>query len=251
MKLRTLVVGDIHGALKSLQDVLIKCKYEPDNDRIIFVGDYVDGWGESAELVDYLIGIYNKANFNYKGRPKVIFIRGNHDVWCQDWLNTGVTPMLWTEQGGRATLDSYVRTGLLVEQSHKDFFNNLTDWFIDEENRIYIHGGWAYREDKFPISAQWKRQVGLECHWDRSLLEGARSCAATYQGASFKGTNMFKVVYIGHTATISHLPEKFGNLWNVDSGCGWSGKLTILDVDTEEYWQSEYSKDLYPDEKGR
>lgn len=250
--MRTLVVGDIHGALKSLQDVLIKCKYDPDNDRIIFIGDYVDGWGESAELVDYLIGIKNKAHFNYVGDDKVIFVRGNHDNWCQDWLNMGHTPIIWTEQGGKATLESYVRTGLLVEQSHKDFFNSLTDYYIDKENRIFIHGGWDYRADDFPKSAMYPVNAGKyakECHWDRSLLAGAKS-AHSFKN-TFKATRGFKNVYIGHTATNSRLPEKYGNLWNVDSGCGWHGKLTILDVDTEEYWQSERSKELYPNEKGR
>jgi len=58
-------------------------------------------------------------------------------------------------------------------------------------------------------------------------------------------------VFIGHTATTSFLPENYVNLWNVDSGCGWSGKLTAMDVNTNEYWQSDFSKDLYPEERGR
>ena len=247
--MRTIVIGDIHGALRSLQEVLIKANYDENNDRLIFVGDYVDGWGESAEVVDYLIGIYNKAHFNYKGKPKVIFIRGNHDVWCQRWLNNGEAPAMWTQQGGQATLDSYIRTGLLVEQSHRDFFNNLVDWHIDEDNRLYIHGGWAYREDEFPISASYKTSVGLECHWDRTLLAGAKSAHSGKQG--FKATKPFDKVFIGHTATASFLPENYVNLWNVDSGCGWSGKLTAMDVETNEYWQSDFSKDLYPEERGR
>lgn len=251
--MRTLVVGDIHGALKSLQDVLVKCQYDSDNDKLIFVGDYVDGWGESAEVVDYLIGIYNKAHFNYQGKDKVIFIRGNHDVWCQEWLNNGWSPIIWTQQGGQATLDSYIRTGLLVEQSHKDFFNNLKDWYIDDDNRLYIHGGWAYREDEFPISASYKTSIGLECHWDRTLLEGAANAShgGKHNDAVFEATRPFKEVFIGHTATRDHLPIQLCNLWNVDTGCGWNGKLTIMDVETKEYWQSDYSYNLYPNEPGR
>ncbi len=250
--MRTLVVGDIHGALKSLHDVLIKCKYEPSKDKLIFLGDYVDGWGETSELIDVLIGIHNKANFNITTRNKVIFIRGNHDVWCQDWLNTGHAPIIWTEQGGKATMESYVRTGLLVEQSHRDFFNNLIDWYIDEENRIFIHAGWDYKSEPFPKSAKYPVNAGttaIECHWDRSLFTGAKSGAKSQ--SPFKATKGFKEVYIGHTATRSHLPENYGNLWNLDSGCGWRGKLTVMDIDTKEYWQSNFSKNLYPNEKGR
>ncbi|MEK6563466.1 MAG: hypothetical protein AABZ65_00350 [Candidatus Omnitrophota bacterium] len=35
------------------------------------------------------------------------------------------------------------------------------------------------------------------------------------------------------------------NVWNIDTGAGWSGKLTIIDVDTKEYWQSDLTPDLY------
>ena len=240
--MRTIVIGDIHGALRCLTDVLAKCGYDESKDKLIFVGDYVDGWSESSETVDYLIGL---KQYN----PSIVFIRGNHDVWCQRWLNDGQSPIMWTEQGGQATLDSYVRTGLLVDTSHRNFFNDLVDWHLDDKNNLYVHGGWAYREADFPRSAQFKVSVGLECHWDRTLLAGARSSHKGNQG--FNATKPFNKVFIGHTATKSHLPEQFVNLWNVDSGCGWNGKLTAMDVETEEYWQSEYSTDHYDEEHGR
>ena len=34
----------------------------------------------------------------------------------------------------------------------------------------------------------------------------------------------------------------------MDTGAGWNGKLTIMDVDTEEYWQSDLVESLYPNE---
>lgn len=243
--MRTLVIGDIHGALKSLEQVLNRARYNPDEDKLVFLGDYVDGWGESAELIEFLITL-KETNDN------IVFVRGNHDNWCQDWLNYGDTPYMWTTQGGQATLDSYVRTGHLVEKEHKDFFNELVDYYIDDNNNIFIHGGWAYIENDFPASAMWSVNAGREakeCHWDRSLLAGA--IKAHTLKATFQATVQFNKVFLGHTSTQSHLPEKYGNLWIVDSGCGWRGKLTIMDIDTEEYWQSDYSKDLYPNEKGR
>lgn len=245
--MRTLVVGDIHGALLSFKDVIKKCQYNPEKDKLIFLGDYVDGWGETSELIDLLIKLKNE---------NTVFIRGNHDVWCQDWLNFGRTPIIWTEQGGRATMESYVRTSLLIKQSHKDFFNDLVDWYIDEDNRIYIHGGWAYREGDFPDSASYPVNAGSgakECHWDRSLLAGAASAShgGKHNDNVFNATKQFKEVFVGHTATNNHLPLQLCNLWDIDSGCGWSGKLTIMDVDTKEYWQSDFSKNHYPNEKGR
>ena len=38
---RTIVIGDIHGALKALDQLLFKIALQ-NHDRIIFLGDYVD-----------------------------------------------------------------------------------------------------------------------------------------------------------------------------------------------------------------
>ncbi|ULT39931.1 hypothetical protein KRR40_34415 [Niabella defluvii] len=37
------------------------------------------------------------------------------------------------------------------------------------------------------------------------------------------------------------------NIWNLDTGAGSSGRLTIMDVDTKEYWQSDPLNELYPE----
>lgn len=46
---------------------------------------------------------------------------------------------------------------------------------------------------------------------------------------------------------IKHCDFVIGNhdMWALDTGAGWSGKLTIMNIATEEYWQSDLSKDLY------
>ena len=95
---RTLVFGDIHGGLKALIQLLEKVAVK-ENDRLIFLGDYVDGWSESAQVVDFLIDLSQKQ--------ECIFIRGNHDVWCQEWLNKDVVNDIWYLHGGKSTIESY------------------------------------------------------------------------------------------------------------------------------------------------
>jgi NAD-dependent SIR2 family protein deacetylase len=34
-------------------------------------------------------------------------------------------------------------------------------------------------------------------------------------------------------------PLKIGNLFCLDTGAGWDGRLTIMNVETEDFWQSE------------
>ena len=56
---RTLVFGDIHGGLKALIQLLERIDLSG-NDRLIFLGDYVDGWSESAQVIDFLIDLAQK-----------------------------------------------------------------------------------------------------------------------------------------------------------------------------------------------
>lgn len=266
--MRTLVIGDVHGSAKALQQVLERSNFDVKKDKLISIGDIADGWSEVSECVDILLDI--QKNSNEENKP--IFIRGNHDVWVYDWMMFGLTPSLWTTQGGQATLESYVRTGKLVDRHHKNFWFKQEDYVIDDNNNLFIHAGWAYNgglisnrnlppREMFHYQAMASVNAGTiakECHWDREVLYGARSANVGKNGR-FKVLEQFNQIFIGHTAlrTKSNLvgakpmPEQSLNLWNVDTGAGWHGCLTIMDIDTHEYWQSDLSKDLYPDEKGR
>ena len=74
---RTLVIGDIHGGLRALQQILEKASVTT-KDTLIFLGDYVDGWSESPQVLDYLIALGQKQS--------CVFIRGNHDELAMHWL---------------------------------------------------------------------------------------------------------------------------------------------------------------------
>ena len=75
---RTLAIGDIHGGLKALEQVFERAAVNA-TDRLIFVGDYVDGWSQSAPVIDFLLNL----------KQECIFIKGNHDFWCEQWLYSG------------------------------------------------------------------------------------------------------------------------------------------------------------------
>lgn len=255
--MKTFVIGDIHGNYRALLQCLERSGFNKEIDTLIQLGDVADGWSETAECVEELLSI-----------PNLISIRGNHDVWCHDWLMLGLTPILWTEQGGKATMASYVRTGLLVDKHHKDFWKDQLDWYIDDKNRLFIHAGWDYTyrpleltvgnlSDRtlFELQANLKVNAGTiarECHWDRSLISGARSAFGNKNNPAgkFKALEQFNEIYIGHTAD-NNGPVQYSNLWNLDSGSGWNGRLTIMDIDTKEFWQSDFATLLYPEERGR
>ncbi len=41
------------------------------------------------------------------------------------------------------------------------------------------------------------------------------------------------------------------NVWNIDTGACFYGKLSCIDIDTKEVFQSDVVQTFYPNEKGR
>jgi serine/threonine protein phosphatase 1 len=58
-------------------------------------------------------------------------------------------------------------------------------------------------------------------------------------------------VFVGHTPINTHKPTKYCEVWMVDTGAAWNGELSIMDVDTKEYFTSDIVRLLYPGFKGR
>ena len=57
----------------------------------------------------------------------------------------------------------------------------------------------------------------------------------------------YRDIFIGHTTTETYKtlePVHVCNVWDIDTGAGWSGKLTIIDVESKEYWQSDLGDKL-------
>ena len=57
--MRTFAIGDIHGGLQALLQLLNQLEIT-EEDTLIFMGDYVDGWSESAQVIEFLINLSEK-----------------------------------------------------------------------------------------------------------------------------------------------------------------------------------------------
>ena len=64
---RTLVIGDIHGSLRAVHQIMERANVTK-NDTLIFLGDYVDGWSQSPEVIDYLINLEKKTKMHFYSR---------------------------------------------------------------------------------------------------------------------------------------------------------------------------------------
>lgn len=242
MDKRIFVIGDIHGAYKALNQVLDRANLKKD-DRLIFLGDYVDGWSESSKVIQRLIELSNTHD--------CLFIRGNHDALFQEWLETKTENRLWLRNGGGSTIASYNKFSKAELDKHHMFLSNLQNYYIDDDQRLFVHGGFT------KLSGPKNEYYDYVFYWDRTLWETA---VATDPNLAKDDPRFperfthFKEIFIGHTP-VTRLgetkPFKALNVWNADTGAGFDGPLSMLEVNTKEVIQSDPVKELYPNEQGR
>lgn len=240
--MRTLVIGDIHSGLKALIQVFKRAEVT-NEDKLIFLGDYVDGWSEAVETVDYLIELNQTHN--------CVFIRGNHDELCSDWLIKGEDNPMWMQHGGASSTTSYEGSSRFTIEKHLHFFDSLVNYHLDTNNRLFLHAGFTN------VKGVEHEYFQKTFYWDRTLWELALSLNPKLRKEDPfypKRLLHYKEIYIGHTPVSRlgmSLPYQASNVWNIDTGAAFLGPLSVLDVTTKEVWQSDPVHTFYPTEKGR
>ncbi len=221
-------MGDLHGAHRAMIQCLQRAEFDYRNDRLIFLGDVADGWSEVPECIEEFTRIRDR-----------IVLKGNHDVWLGQYLLDGNQPQTWLVQGGIISVRSY-ETKEFNREIHLKFLNSSLPYFKDDKNRLFVHAGFnpdkpVEETDHPPDDYYWTREV-----YRRSFLSPVRP-------------DLYPEIYIGHTPTngISEVPVKNHNVWLMDQGAAWNGVLSLMNIDTKEYFQSDRVPSLYPDETGR
>jgi serine/threonine protein phosphatase 1 len=223
---RTLVIGDIHGAYRALQQCLERSGFDYETDRLICLGDVCDGWPETMGCIEALLKVKN-----------LVYILGNHDWWTLDWMTSGVKERIWFMQGGEATINSYAEG---IPDTHIRFFSEAKPYYL-EDDKHFVHAGFD--------PAQPLMQQGLDTFlWDRNL---ARIAFDFYVRNVDAKLTPYTEVYLGHTPIPYKHPVKACDVWLMDTGAGWSGVLSMMDIDTKEVFVSDEVPELYPGVVGR
>lgn len=227
MSERIIVIGDIHGCCRTLEALLRKVNYIPEEDRIIFVGDYIDRGPHIRETLDLLIRLQEKAG------DRAAFLMGNHEqmlleVADSEWeghrffehpaRNTADRKQLtffidgcriWLRNGGTETERQILSLDRAVYDRYLDWLSrNLVYDYRDEEGRFSVtHAGAEYGVETDSIETK---------IWNRS---------GSYDGP---------LVICGHTAV--EKPSLIGKLlWRTYPRCGKMYGLPLkgmLDIDT-------------------
>lgn len=205
------IIGDIHGCADELDELLDRI---PSEDRLLFVGDYIDRGPNSKAVLDRMIALAGRS----------IFLLGNHESMMWSYFqNPGSDEgrsWLHPLNGGRATLDSYGLTpgcGFAdIPARHRLFLETLR-WFHDGPDFIAVHAGLDVHEPDL------QKQTREDLTWIRERWIRHES--------EWNG----KFVYYGHTPSryvLGHgrdasLIEGRKSL-GLDTGCVFGGVLTAV-----------------------
>jgi serine/threonine protein phosphatase 1 len=158
---------------------------------------------------------------------------------------------LWYLHGGKETIDSYDIFSKEDKKEHLSFFENMPLYHLDAENRLFLHAGFT------SVHGVEKEIFTENFYFDRTLWELALAMNKNMDKDAIyfpKRLQHYSEIYIGHTPTTNFgetTPMNAFNVWNIDTGAAFKGKITGINIDTKRYFQSDNLPNLYPNEKGR
>lgn len=218
--MRTLVIGDIHGQHRALRECLKLCGFDYEKDRLIALGDVCDRGAKVKESIDELLKVRH-----------LVYLLGNHDAWTLEWAVYGQYSEDWMKQGGAETAASY--EGIGMPEAHIALLAGAPLYF-EEGKRLFVHAG--FDAERGVKGTPWEVFI-----WDRTLAMEADKLHEVSPEFRIRG---YDEIFIGHTPTTlfgETLPRKRCNVWFLDTGAGVGGKLTIMDIETKQYWQANAS----------
>ncbi len=225
---RVYAIGDIHGRLDLLDDLLERIEADdaarvPVETTLIFLGDLIDRGPESAQVVQRLLDLSIES-------PAVRFLLGNHEEVFLKALDgeKGALPF-FIKIGGKPTTLSYGITpdeyldsdypALLellharVPASHIDFISRFEDVIVVGDY-AFVHAG--IRPD-LPLGDQ---NIGA-LRWIRDEFLG-------------HDQPLEKVIVHGHTIS-DEVEERICRI-GLDTGAYATGRLTAMGFEGSERW---------------
>ena len=127
-----------------------------------------------------------------------------------------------------------------VPGKHIEFLSRAPHYFL-HGNKLFVHAG---IDTKVKIENQ-DPDILL---WDRAFQ---RTVMDHYRRGATGHLTSYEEVYIGHTPIPFQKPIKAMEVWMMDTGAGWSGVLSMMNIDTKEVFSSDLVPTLYPGVKGR
>lgn len=208
-KVRTLLVGDIHGCFREFKELLEKVSYDSSSDRLISLGDLVHKGPKSWKVL----------KFFFDNQLEVIM--GNHDWHFLSFL--------------KGNKKAYPDAERILEKCNIDI-DELISWmesfpfYIEEEEFLAVHAGLNPEKKNFSntsnadmMTARFFDSKSL------SMLSSSKNPSPNIKPwyhvyPPEKIDN--KITVFGHWA--QPLPRVYKNFRCIDTGCCYGGHLSCL-----------------------
>lgn len=228
---RILAISDIHGEIDLFEQLLEKVQYNPMNDQLILLGDYVDRGPNAKAVLTKVISLQGEGAIVLKGNHEDMMIKALTTDDERAWKHWAV------RNGGDYTLRSYgfkdtafsindeqaFKKPFLHDETmatHVNFLQSLHP-LIEYKDYIFVHAGIDPQqaiEKTDPYQLMWIRQA-FHDH---------------YQGE--------QTIIFGHTPTPNLHDEQdnftiyYGenNIIGIDGGAVYGGQLNCLCLPMEE-----------------
>jgi len=152
----TWIIPDIHGCSETLK-LMIGQQIKPNkNDRLIFLGDYIDRGPDSKGVIDFIMELERKGY-------SITALKGNHEDSCikawesdrqqKDIFGLQTKSMVqkdWEAIGGKETMKSFEAFWPNeIPEKYIQWMRSL-DYYVELDNFIAVHAGFNFNlEDPF------------------------------------------------------------------------------------------------------
>ena len=233
---RAYAVGDVHGRLDLLEDLLGRIEADdharkPRRTVIIFLGDLIDRGPDSA-------GVIERLRTYRPGSAKPIFLMGNHEEIMLRIVKGEMSLLAdWIRFGGAECLQSYgldpeeirrlprkaAHRAILerIPREHVSFLSSFAD-SASFGSYLFVHAG---IRPGIPLSSQSIQDL----RWIREPF-------------LHEETDHGQIVVHGHT--ISEEAQLLPNRICIDTGAYRTGVLTALGIEGEERWLLQTSAEM-------
>jgi serine/threonine protein phosphatase 1 len=220
--LRIYAVGDIHGRLDLLNELLLRIGADitsrPTARTIyVFLGDYIDRGSSSRETIDRLIE-HSESN-------ESVFLKGNHEQIAIRCLSDRSLFDQWMRLGGVETLISYgvapkhLANGKQIAELQTAFHGALPQAhfrFFRELQSSFACGDFFFAHAGVRPNVELSRQKESDLLWIREEFLSSNN-------------DFGKIVVHGHTPTAEI--EVAPNRINIDTGAFATDRLTCLVIE--------------------
>lgn len=224
---RLLAISDPHGQIDLFCQLLEKISFEPEQDLLFLLGDYVDR-GENPQAC-----VKKARQLEQMG---AIVLKGNHEEMMEKALTKQKPEDIehWAANGGSATLRSYDLSIKALYQAAlcgqpfdlPEQLTNDLEWiqtlnlYAQTEHYLFVHAG--INPDR-PLDDQDEQDL----LWIREPF--------------FNGYKGSRTVVFGHTPTLnlhSSYDVYFGNnaIIGIDGGAVFGGQLNALELPSKMTW---------------